>query len=422
MKLKRRMLSFAAVAALGVGSVHAQAPEVGTFGPLNHVFLIMMENQTTTDILGNPNAPFINQYATIANHATNYYAVGHPSAPNYLQIVGGSNFGLTGDFWPNWVNGGCVDNEPSSGCGGAFTPIQNSGTDNAVVITATPGSSQCNGQIAATNPPTAPAQFNCSYFGYGPSPFTPKSIAHQLVAVNKSWKTYQESLPSLVPGVAGVNYSDGELSNLSPASAFVPGPVQKLYAVKHNPFVYFHDIEAGADPRLSLNQVKDFDGPSGLWADLASAPPAPLGNLLGDLNLVGANLWFIVPNQCHDQHGFVSGGTPICSAASETEEQLLLAQGDAEVAKLVNGIHASPIWKDGRNAIVLMWDENDYTNTANTVVMLVETNYAQNGRVDPTVYDHFSLLRTLQAGFGLPCLNHSCDLTSKVMNVMFGGH
>ena len=55
-------------------------------------------------------------------------------------------------------------------------------------------------------------------------------------------------------------------------------------------------------------------------------------------------------------------------------------------------------------------------------VMLVETNYAQNGRVDPTVYDHFSLLRTLQAGFGLPCLNHSCDPTSKVMNVMFGGH
>ena len=33
------------------------------FGELDHVFLIMMENQTNTDILGNPNAPFINQYA-----------------------------------------------------------------------------------------------------------------------------------------------------------------------------------------------------------------------------------------------------------------------------------------------------------------------------------------------------------------------
>ncbi len=53
--------------------------------------------------------------------------------------------------------------------------------------------------------------------------------------------------------------------------------------------------------------------------------------------------------------------------------------------------------------------------------MLVETNYAQNGRVDATVYDHYSLLRTLEAGFGLPCLNHACDPTSVVMNPMFGG-
>jgi phosphatidylinositol-3-phosphatase len=423
MKIKRHMLA-AAVAALGVSSVHAQTAQVGNFGHLDHVFLIMMENQTSTDILGNPNAPFINQYATIANHATNYYAVGHPSAPNYLEIVGGSNFGLSNDFWPVWVNGGCVDNSPgSTGCNGAFTPIQNSGTDNAVVATATPGSSQCNGQISATSPPSAGAQFNCSYFGYPATSFTPKSIAHQLVAVNRSWKTYQESLPSLVPGVAGINYSDGELSNLSPASAFTPGPVQKLYAVKHNPFAYFHDIEVGADPRLSLTRVKDFDGPGGLWYDLASSPPPLLGTLLTDLNLLPLpNLWFIVPNQCHDQHGFVSGGTPICSTATETEEQLLLAQGDAEVAKLINGIHSSPVWKDGRNAIILVWDENDYSNAANNVVMLVETNYAQNGKVDATVYDHFSLLRTLQAAFGLPCLNHSCDPTSKIMNVMFGGH
>jgi phosphatidylinositol-3-phosphatase len=423
MKLKRHMLAFAAIAALGVGSVHAQAIQVGNFGPLNHVFLIMMENQTSTDIIGNPNAPFINQYATIANHAASYYAVGHPSAPNYLEIVGGSNFGLSNDFWPIWVNGGCVDHAPNStGCNGAFSPIQNSGTDNGVVSTATPGTSQCNGQISVPNPPAPPVTFNCARYDYPSTTFTPKSIAHQLVAVGKSWKTYQESLPSLVPGVAGVNYSDGELSNLSPVSAFAPGPVQKLYAVKHNPFAYFHDIEVGADPRLSLDQIKDFDGPNGLWHDLASAPPPPFGMLLGELNLLGPSLWFIVPNQCHDQHGFVSGGTPICSTATDTEEQLLLAQGDAEVAKLVNGIHASPIWKDGRNAIVLVWDENDFTNAPNNVVMLVETNYAQNGRVDPTVYDHFSLLRTLQAAFGLPCLNHSCDPTSKVMNVMFGGH
>jgi hypothetical protein len=366
----------------------------------------MMENQTSTDIIGNPNAPFINEYAVLANHATNYYAVGHPSAPNYLEIIGGSNFGLSNDFWPNWVNGGCVDNSPgSTGCVSALTPIRTPGMDNAVVATATPGSAQCNGQITVDGNP--PAQFNCTYYGYAATTYTPQMIADQLVAKRKTWKSYQENLPAVVPGVAGINYSDGELSNLSPAAVFVPGPIQKLYAVKHNPFVYFYDVEVGTNPALSLAQVADFDGPTGLWADLQT------GNV--------PNFSFIVPNQCHDQHGFVSGGTPICSTATDVEEQLLLAQGDAEVSKLVNGIHASKAWKEGRNVIVLVWDENDYTNTANRIVLLVETNYAKNGKVDSNVYDHFSLLRTLQAGFGLSCLNHSCDLTSKIMNVMFGG-
>jgi phosphatidylinositol-3-phosphatase len=236
--------------------------------------------------------------------------------------------------------------------------------------------------------------------------FTPKSIADQLVAKNKTWKSYQESLPTVVPGVAGINYSDGAYSNLSPASVFAPGPIQKLYAVKHNPFVYFQNVELGESEDLSLAQVKDFDGPDGLWADLQADAP---------------HFSFIVPNQCHDMHGFVSGGTPICSTATTAESGLLMAQGDAEAEKLVTGIKASPAWSKGRNVIILVWDENDYSNAVNKVVFLVETNYAPNGRVVSTAYDHFSLLRTLQAGFGLPCLNHSCDATSQVMDELFGG-
>jgi phosphatidylinositol-3-phosphatase len=64
----------------------------------------------------------------------------------------------------------------------------------------------------------------------------------------------------------------------------------------------------------------------------------------------------------------------------------------------VNGIHASRAWGEGRNVIILVWDENDYSNAPNRIVMLVETNYAPNGRVVSTNYDHFSLLRTLEAG------------------------
>jgi hypothetical protein len=96
--------------------------------------------------------------------------------------------------------------------------------------------------------------------------------------------------------------------------------------------------------------------------------------------------------------------------------------GDAQVEKLINGIKASPAWQKGRNAIVLVWDENDFTNAPNRVILTVETSYSRNDRISNTPYDHFSLLRTLEAGFGLPCLNHACDATSQVMNDVFGGN
>lgn len=401
-KLLGSVLLAASLAHGHARAAEGDAPPSG-FGALDHVFLIIMENETDSDILGNSNAPFINSYAKQANHASNYFAVGHPSAPNYLEIVGGSNFGLTSDAWPGWPGKGCVDNRPgSTGCHNAMTPIDVPGADNPVVATAT-DSSQCNAEIKVSD---APAPDNCALRDYPSAPFTPKSIADQLVAQHKSWKTYQESLPTVEVGLFGVNYSDGAWSNLSPVEVFPPAGIQALYAVKHNPFAYFRNIELGADPALSLARVADFGGADGLWADLQSGAP---------------NLSVIVPNQCNDMHGYVSGGPPICSSSTAAEKSLLIAQGDADVEKLVNGIKASPAWRRGRDVIVLVWDENDYENAPNRVVMLVETNYGPNGRASDRLYDHFSLLRTLEAGFGLPCLNHACDPTAQVMDDMFGG-
>lgn len=375
------------------------------FGALDHVFLIIMENQTDSDILLNMNAPFINAYAKAVNHAINYFAVGHPSLPNYLEIVGGSNFGVSNDSWPNWDGKGCVDNAPNSkDCNHTVNPIVIAGVDNSIVATAA-NSIQCNGRIKGRG---LPIRNNCALYDYPATSYSPKSIADQLTFKHMTWKTYQESLPMVETSVFGVNYSDGMFSNLSPVMVFGPGPIQMLYTVKHNPFVYFQNIQKGKAEALSLRQVKDFDGPDGLWADLKSGVP---------------NLAVIVPNQCHDMHGNVLGGTPICRAngPKSPEAGFLMFQGDAEVGKLVNGIKSSPAWRHGRNVIVLVWDENDFTNLANKVVMLVETNYALNGNMSYQPYDHFSLLRTLEAGFGLRCLNHACDATSRVMNDMFGG-
>jgi hypothetical protein len=53
-----------------------------------------MENKGVDDIVGSPNAPYINSLINSNGYADNYYALGHPSDPNYIRIMGGSDFGI----------------------------------------------------------------------------------------------------------------------------------------------------------------------------------------------------------------------------------------------------------------------------------------------------------------------------------------
>jgi hypothetical protein len=69
-------------------------PPTSDVGQLDHVFLIYMENKGVDDILGSPNAPYINSLINNNGYADNYFALGHPSDPNYIRPVGGSDFGL----------------------------------------------------------------------------------------------------------------------------------------------------------------------------------------------------------------------------------------------------------------------------------------------------------------------------------------
>ena len=177
-----------------------------------------------------------------------------------------------------------------------------------------------------------------------------------------------------------------------------PG-LPKLYAVKHNPFVYFADVQRGLNPNLSLNQVVDFHQ---LFADLKS----------GDV----PSYSFIVPNQCHDQHG--RGSSEMGTGCSV--DQNAIAQGDAAVSVLIPAIKNSPAWKHGNNALVLVWDENDYSSLPNQVILTVDTNYAPTGKVSNVKYNHFSLLKTIEAGLGLDYLNHAADDNVKLMNDLFG--
>jgi hypothetical protein len=93
--------------------------------------------------------------------------------------------------------------------------------------------------------------------------------------------------------------------------------------------------------------------------------------------------------------------------------------GDITVQRIVGAIKDSETWRDGNNAIVLLWDENDYTESPNRVLLVVDTNYGQKGVKSGKFYTHFSLLKSLEGGFELPCLNHACDAATSVMSDLF---
>jgi phosphatidylinositol-3-phosphatase len=379
---------------------------------LDHVFVIMMENHGYGQIVGNPNAPFINKYAASANTATNYFAIAHPSLTNYLEVVGGSNFGVLNDNAPDWHNPSCIPNLQTGASSleitpTAICPIEGSGTD-----AATPAIDYSN----ETSGPPGDININGTASFPAATDTLGITIADQLVAAHKSWKSYQENLP--VSGADQVNYSDGFYTNNTDFSQIFPtlnpplssSDVVQLYAVKHNPFAYFSSVQAGTTRNSSLKNVAGFET---LYADLGS------GNV--------PSYSLIAPNQCNDQHGRGNAGAfcnfdPVSDGSQSGLNPALIYLGDVTAQRLVTAIKSSPAWRHGNNAIVVLWDENDYSLAPNTnqVLTIVDTNYGVHGVGSGQFYTHFSLLKSIEAGLGLPCLNHACDAGVNVMSDLFG--
>src|SRR5260370_6776392 len=84
------------------------------------------------------------------------------------------------------------------------------------------------------------------------------NIADQLVEHGFTWKSYQEDLPPY--GADKVNNSDGLVSDNGITQA-EPG-MPKLYAVKHNPFVYFAGVQTGTTTGPGLTQKRSFHHPN----------------------------------------------------------------------------------------------------------------------------------------------------------------
>ena len=414
---RRKTAPFALFSMLGiVAAFAAEGPVPPGMQRLDHVFVIMMENHGYSQVVTNPNLPYTNELIANANIATNYFAIAHPSLTNYLEIVGGSNFGVHSDNYPDWHNAYCTTNLASGTvstdvpASPAICPIFGTGTDAATPAVDTtneasgpPGVNNIDGTqsiAAATNT-------------------SGKTIADQLAESGRTWKSYQESLG--LWSADTINISDGFYTNNTNFSLITPAQtppltsagIVALYAAKHNPFVYFRSIQEGYEPGSDLSNVVDFTGPNGLYADLR-AGSVPTFSL-------------IAPNQCNDQHGRGNAG-PYCAFDPNdngTQAGLnpaLMQRGDIALKQIVTSIKASPVWKQGSNAIVVVWDEDDYsvTPTVNKVLLIVDTNYGSHGLQSSNPYNHFSLLKSIEGALGLPCLNHACDTNVNVMSDLFG--
>ncbi len=62
-----------------------------------HVMEVMIENESPSDLMGNSSAPNIDALSQNYGMATASYSIGHPSEPNYLEMISGSNWGVTQD-------------------------------------------------------------------------------------------------------------------------------------------------------------------------------------------------------------------------------------------------------------------------------------------------------------------------------------
>jgi len=288
-------------------------PPMSKVAGLDHVFMIYLENHGVKDIVGSPNAPYINSLINAYGYGSNYFALTHPSLPNYYPILGGSDFGFN---------------------------------------------------------------YNCAT-----ECFDVPNLADSLEVANKTWASYEQSMPSPCFTGSSGPYTPGEL-----------------------PFLAFHDIISNT-ARCQAHVLPL----TRMATDLASTATTP--------NYV----WFAA-----DENHNMEGPVNLRFVGSElTFHQYNIKAGDQFLQQVLPTILNSPAFRTQRSAIFITWDE-DYNNLSltignqgNHIPMIVIPSPNSGMRVGHFVAanynNHYSLLRTIEDSFQLPRLTNN-DKFAQPMN------
>jgi len=344
---------FALAAALAAGAPAVAADRDAAVPRYAHVFVIVEENKDYAQILDPAAAPNIARLARTYGDASQFFGEVHPSEGNYVALLGGDTYGVHDD--DAWY---CKPGQVDAACKGSAEP------------------------------------------GYQDHTTAKPSLGQQLEKAGLTWKGYFEDLPapgSLVVAAEPPGFDDG-------------GKPVAFYASKHSGFVNFAHVQA--DPARATKLV----GFGQLDADLAA-------NRLPSFAL-------IVPNQCNEMHGL--SGPNIAPDCQSSNKAGLIARGDKVVGDLVARLQATKAWASDDNvAIVITFDEGAGKTREGCCAVtpdaisnfggghiptVVITNHGPRGLNDPTPYNHYSLLRTIEDAFRLTeHLGHAADVDKGVV-------
>jgi len=365
MSLRASSLLLGALLGAAAASAAPPAAPVPDLPPIRHVFVLVLENMTYSHTFApDSDAPYLARTLPARGTLlTQYYAVGHASLDNYVAMVSGQA--------PN--------HETQLDCP-TFSDFRLS----APALDA-------SGQALGAG---------CVY------PPMVHTLADQLEAAGFTWKAYMEDMgndPQREPATCGH----------VPVGAADPTGLARRgdqYAAKHDPFVYFHSLID--NPARCESHVVNL---THLPEDLASAATTP-------------NYVFITPNLCNDGHdatcvdGRAGGLTAI----------------DAFLRHWVPLILAAPAWQaDGM--LVVTFDEGDGVGKEGSgaccgeqplpgaryapgfngpgggrVGAVVLSPFVKAGTVSSVPYNHYALLKTIEAIFGLEPLGYAAAAGPRV--------
>jgi phosphatidylinositol-3-phosphatase len=216
------------------------------------------------------------------------------------------------------------------------------------------------------------------------------SIFSLLDAAGDTWTVWNESMPNPCGFIdVGEDWS------------------YNVYSTHHNPGVYYESVE-GARYAENFDRAPNAEC---LQRDLPMGSTAPNDTTAFDAAVATGDVPqfnFIVPNDCENGH----------DACGVTDKP---RQFDDFLAREVPKIFASPAFGSDGLLIVTFDEWGDATPSDKRVAFVAVGPMVKPGIVSSTPYDHYSLLRTLQDGYGLRPYLHNAAKTNSISGIWING-